>query len=180
MEDDDVDHPDPLKFVPPEYQEFADVFSKTPTLPLPPSHPFDHTIDLKDNVMPGHGLIYSLSEPEHAVLKEFIDDHLATGTICHSVDGVLVHACSLDGLWLIHDNYPSSIPVFYNILDTVRIFLGYDKINSVRSDFLEYPIQYKKVGYCWGNCHESTIIHPKNQHKIALHPCCVGIHKEIR
>ena len=74
------------------------------------------------------------------------------------MDGVLFHACSLDGLWLIHDNYPSSIPVFYNVLDTVRIFIGYDKINSVRSDFLEYPIQYKKVGYCWGNCHESTII----------------------
>ena len=37
--------------------------------------------DLKDNVMPRHGPIYSLSEPEHAVLKEFIDDHLATGTI---------------------------------------------------------------------------------------------------
>ena len=51
-------------------------------------------------------------------------------------------------------------------------FLRHNK-NSVRSDFLEYPIQYKKVGYCWGNCHESTIIHPKNQHKIALHPCCV-------
>ena len=66
----------------------------------------------------------------------------------HSVDGVLFRACSLDGLWLIHDNYLSSIPVFYNVLDTVRIFLGYDKINSVRSDFLEYPIQYKKVGYC--------------------------------
>ena len=53
------------------------------------------------------------------------------------MDGVLFCAGSLDGLWLIHDNYPSSIPVFYNVLDTVRIFLGYDKINSVRSDFLE-------------------------------------------
>ena len=31
----------------------------------------------------------------------------------HSVDGVLFHACSLHGLWLIHDNYPSSIPLFY-------------------------------------------------------------------
>ena len=81
MEDDDVDHPDPLKFVPPEYHEFADVFSKMPTLQLPPSCPFDHTIDLEDNVMPGHGPIYSLSEPEHAMLKEFIDDPLATGTI---------------------------------------------------------------------------------------------------
>jgi hypothetical protein len=67
----------------------------------------------------------------------------------------------LDGLQLIHDNYPSSIPVFYSVLYTVGIFLGYGKINSVRSDFLEYPIQYKKVGYSWGNCHESTVIHPR-------------------
>ena len=81
MEDDDVDHPDPLKFIPPEYHDFADIFSKTPTLQLPPSHPFDHTIDLKDNTMPGHGPIYSLSEPKCAALKEFIDDHMATGTI---------------------------------------------------------------------------------------------------
>ena len=55
------------------------------------------------------------------------------------MDGVLFHVCFLNGLWLIHDNYPSSIPVFYNVLDTARILLGYDKINSVRSDFLEYP-----------------------------------------
>jgi hypothetical protein len=70
-----------------------------------------------------------------------------------------------DGLQLIHDNYPSSIPLFYNVLDTVRIFLGYGKINSVRSDFLEYSLQYKIVGYCWGNCHESTVIHPRTSMK---------------
>ena len=52
-----------------------------PALQLPPSRPFDHTIDLEDNAMPGHGLIYSLLEPECAMLKEFINDHLATGTI---------------------------------------------------------------------------------------------------
>ena len=84
MEDDDVDHPDPLKFVPLEYHDFSNIFSKMPALQLPPSCPFNHTIDLKDNTMPGHGPIYSLSEPECAVLKEFIDDHLATGTICPS------------------------------------------------------------------------------------------------
>ena len=38
----------------------------------------------------------------------------------HSMDGVLFHACSLDGLWLIHDNYPSSIPLFYIMWDTLR------------------------------------------------------------
>ena len=43
MEDDDVNHPDPLKFVPLEYHDFADIFSKMPTpvtplLPIQPHH----------------------------------------------------------------------------------------------------------------------------------------------
>ena len=38
----------------------------------------------------------------------------------HSMDGVLFCAGSLDGLWLIHDNYPSSIPLFYIVWDTLR------------------------------------------------------------
>jgi hypothetical protein len=81
MEDDEDNHPDPLKFVPPEYHDFADIFSKTSALQLPPSCLFDHAIDLENNVTPGHSPIYSLSEPECATVKEFINDHLATGTI---------------------------------------------------------------------------------------------------
>jgi hypothetical protein len=47
MEDDEDEiHPDPLKFVPPHYHDFADVFSKTSALKLPPFHPFDHAIVL--------------------------------------------------------------------------------------------------------------------------------------
>jgi hypothetical protein len=42
MEDDKDDHPDPLKFVPPEYHDFANIFSKTSALQLPPSCLFDH------------------------------------------------------------------------------------------------------------------------------------------
>ena len=49
-----------------------------------PSRPFDHAIELEDGATPGYGPIYSVSEPERAALKEFIDDHLATGTICPS------------------------------------------------------------------------------------------------
>ena len=82
MEDDDDEvHPDSMKFVPSHYHDFADVFSKTSALKLPPSRPFDHSIEIEDGTMPGHGPIYSLSEPERGALKEFIDDHLATGTI---------------------------------------------------------------------------------------------------
>ena len=45
------------------------------------SYTFNHTINAKDNAMPRHGPIYSLLEPKHTTLQEFIDDHLATGTI---------------------------------------------------------------------------------------------------
>ena len=43
MEDDDDDHPDPLKFVPPEYHDFADVSSKMPALQLPPPAQMAHS-----------------------------------------------------------------------------------------------------------------------------------------
>ena len=80
-DDEDEAHPDPLKFVPSHFHDFADVFSKTSALQLPPSCPLDHAIELKDGATPGYGPIYSVSEPEQAALKEFIDNHLATGTI---------------------------------------------------------------------------------------------------
>ena len=84
LDDEDEMYPDPLKFVPPHFHDFADVFSKASALQLPPSHLFDHAIELEDGATPGYGPIYSISEPERNVLKEFIDDHLATGTICPS------------------------------------------------------------------------------------------------
>ena len=37
--------------------------------------------------------------------------------------------------------------VFYSVWDTVRIFLGYGKINSVWLNFLEYLTHYKTLGY---------------------------------
>src|SRR5271170_7685733 len=66
------------------YHEFADVFSKESALRLPPTRPFDHSIDLEEDASPGYGPIYSLSETERGALKEFIDNHLAAGTICPS------------------------------------------------------------------------------------------------
>jgi len=37
--------------LPPEFAEFADVFKK-PEVPLPPHHPFNHTIELDDSFVP--------------------------------------------------------------------------------------------------------------------------------
>ena len=83
-DDEDEMHPDPLKFIPSHYHDFADVFSKMSALQLPPSRPFDHAIELEDGATPGYSPIYSVSEPERNALKEFINDHLTTGIICPS------------------------------------------------------------------------------------------------
>ena len=72
-----------------------------------------------------------------------------------------------------HDMYSISIPVFYSVWDTVRIFLGYGKINSVWLNFLEYSNHYKTLGYWLNTCHVQCIINAWHQHDIGLIPCCV-------
>jgi hypothetical protein len=152
MEDDEDNHPDPLKFVPPEYHDFANVFSKTSALQLPPSHPFNHTIDLENNVTPGHGLIYSLLEPERAMVKEFINDHLATGTI-----------------------HPSQSPIGAPVLfakkkdSALHMVMDYRRLNTVtRKDW--YPILHiNDLLECLGKVSVFTKIDLQN----AYHLLCI-------
>lgn len=73
--------PDLRKMVPEEYHEFLDVFDKTSAIKLPEHRPFDHAIEFEEGKTPGVGPIYSLSEPEQKALKQFLDEHLANGTI---------------------------------------------------------------------------------------------------
>jgi hypothetical protein len=158
MEDDEDNHPDPLKFVPPEYHDFANVFSKTSALQLPPSRPFDHAINLENNAAPGYGLIYSLSEPEHAAVKEFINDHLATGTIRPSQspigapvlfakkkDGALcmvMDYCKLNTVtW--KDRYP--IPCINNLLERLGKASVFTKIDLWNA----YHLLHIKEGDEW-------------------------------
>jgi len=64
-----------------EYHEFADIFSKTEAEVLPPHHPYDLKINLKEGSQPPVGPIYSLSASEQEALKEFIEENLNTGFI---------------------------------------------------------------------------------------------------
>jgi hypothetical protein len=67
-----------LSGVPPEYQEFADVFDKGKASQLPPHRPYDLKIDLEEGVDPPIGTIYSLSPVELAALRKFLDENIAT------------------------------------------------------------------------------------------------------
>ena len=70
--------------VPDFCSSFADVFSEQTYNTLPPHHPFDHTIELKDSFVPKIAKVYPLNPAEKEACKAFIDEHLKTGRILPS------------------------------------------------------------------------------------------------
>ena len=54
----------PKKTLPAEYAEYAQVFSKEATNHIPPSHPYDHAINLDNSFVPKIGKLYPLSVKE--------------------------------------------------------------------------------------------------------------------
>jgi hypothetical protein len=77
--------PDPgLDLIPPEYQEFRDVFSKESAQELPEHRIYDHRIPIQEGAVPPFGPVYNLSPHELDVLRKYIDDNLKKGYIRHS------------------------------------------------------------------------------------------------
>ncbi|KAG5720928.1 hypothetical protein E4T56_gene850 [Termitomyces sp. T112] len=71
-----------FKVVPPEYHEFADMFSEGSAKELPPHHSYDHKIDFKDGASPPFGKIYNMSEIKLRAPKEYLNNMLGKGFIC--------------------------------------------------------------------------------------------------
>jgi hypothetical protein len=68
--------------LPPDYQDFADVFEEKNADKLPPHRPnVDHEIPLVPGAKPVYGPIYNLSETELKTLKEYIDRMVEKGFI---------------------------------------------------------------------------------------------------
>ena len=77
--------PDPdLSSIPPEYHEFADLFSKKEADKLPLHRSYDHTIPLEPGKAPPFGPIYKLSPAELEAVRTYITDNLKKGFIRHS------------------------------------------------------------------------------------------------
>jgi hypothetical protein len=70
--------------LPSKYLEFGDVFDKDKATTLPEHRPYDCPIDLQPGKDPPWGPIYNLSPPELKALREYIEEHLANGSIRHS------------------------------------------------------------------------------------------------
>uniref|UniRef100_A0A8C6XE84 CCHC-type domain-containing protein n=1 Tax=Naja naja TaxID=35670 RepID=A0A8C6XE84_NAJNA len=71
----------PVISLPPELTDFADVFSEKEADRLPPHRPYNCPVDLLPNASLPVGRLYSMSEPELAALRDFLDINLARGFI---------------------------------------------------------------------------------------------------
>ena len=65
-----------MSSIPEEYHKYADIFSKERADTLPKHHPYNLKIDLEDHAEPPLGRMYSLSQTEVQVLREFLDENL--------------------------------------------------------------------------------------------------------
>ncbi|KAJ1144899.1 hypothetical protein NDU88_011193 [Pleurodeles waltl] len=73
-----------IQGVPDCYQEYLDIFQKPSNPNLPPHRIYDCTIPLVPNKVVPFGRMYSLTDQEKKVLKEYLDDNLKNGLIAPS------------------------------------------------------------------------------------------------
>jgi len=64
-----------------EYIEFCEVFSGEKANILAPHRPYDLKINLEEGAKPFHGPVYSLSPPELATLRNFLEENTRNGFI---------------------------------------------------------------------------------------------------
>jgi len=69
------------ELVPPAYHKYLKVFSEQAANRLPERKAWEHKIDMKPDFIPKSSKIYPLNPEEEWLTKEFIDEHLAKGTI---------------------------------------------------------------------------------------------------
>lgn len=102
------------ELVPPEFREFADVFSKVESKRLPLRKPYDHAIDLEPGKVPPYSKIYPLAPAERDALREFVDENLRKGYIRPSKS-------------------PAAAPVFFikKKDGTLRMVVDYRRLNDI-------------------------------------------------
>ena len=71
--------------LPPEYNNFADIFQAAEKQSLPERGPHNHAIDLKLGQQPPFKKLYSMSLTELNVLKVYLDDAMKAGIVCKSI-----------------------------------------------------------------------------------------------
>ena len=131
-----------LSSVPPEYHNYADVFSKAKASKLPPHHDYDLKIDLEEGTSLPLGTLYLLSLVKLSALRTFIDENLGTRFIhptASSHAALVLFIKKKDGsLWLCidfqglnkitkKDCYP--FPLISDLLDSPSQAKIYSKVD---------------------------------------------------
>lgn len=130
------------QYVPSDYHDFADVFSKAEANHLPEHGPYDHGISIEEGKSPPFGPIYKLSEVELKALREYLEENLGKGFITTSTspagapiifakkkDGSLRLCVDYRGLnkITIKNRYP--LPLISEMLDRVSKATYFTKID---------------------------------------------------
>jgi len=143
--------------IPEQYRQYSRVFSKEASHEFPPSHLWDHTIELKPGAptsLPGK--LIPLLQPELAELHKFVKEHLGRGTIRPSKSPYTVSFFFIkkkDGKlrpvqdyrpinnWTIKNKYP--LPLIPQLVDRLRgcslytkfdIRWGYNNVRIKKGD----------------------------------------------
>jgi hypothetical protein len=136
------DSSSPVFSLPPEFDQFADVFSPQTNCALPPHRQMNISINLKDGVIPPFGGLYNLSLDEQQQLKQYNDENLAKGFICLSSSRAAapifvvrvpgkkprpcMDYCGLNSM-TIRNSYP--IPILGQLLNQLQGFCYFTKID---------------------------------------------------
>ena len=128
--------------LPPQYTDYADVFSKRTFDVLPPKRDFDHAINLKELFVPKVTKVYPSNPQEVDTCKEFVETNLKTGRIQPSKslqaspfffikkkDGKLRPVQDYQYLnnHMVKNAYP--LPLVSNLVNNLRCFSCFTKFN---------------------------------------------------
>lgn len=150
------------ELIPPEFLEYAKVFSKAASERMPTSKPYDHAIDLEDEKVPPYSKVYPMAPAEKAAMDEWINEQLAKGYIRESKS-------------------PAAAPVFFikKKDGSLRLVVDYRKLNAITVKN-RYPLPltqelidqladakvFSKLDLRWG--YNNVRIHEGDQWKAAF------------
>lgn len=81
LRNDDLEPTNVLGKLPKTHHSFADVFDRKTAENLPPHRPYDHKIQLEDQLTMGHGPLYNMSGHHLQLVKEYLETNLDKGFI---------------------------------------------------------------------------------------------------
>ncbi|CEP13211.1 hypothetical protein [Parasitella parasitica] len=130
--------------LPPQYQDYAKVFSKLEADKLPPHRPYDHKIPLVPDAVVPYGPMFSMSQLELKTLYDYIQENLAKGFIRRSEspagapvlfvkkkDGSLRMVVDYRGLNKVTIATPAVLPLISETLDRLNQTKYFSKLDMV-------------------------------------------------